>query len=92
MGFLRLRIQDEPITGNIQDALMEELQKSTTFLVIDNFESVWQHDPDAEEFIEELAFIPAVSLLITTGPRSFCAIDIYRGIELVQLPLISLDA
>lgn len=68
IGLLRLILQQEPKNESKHDALLEELAKLTTFLVIDNFESVWYDNiSEAEKFVAQLAGIPTLTLLITTG-------------------------
>lgn len=92
VGLLRLLLQQEPPGGNKHDTLLDELTKSTIFLMIDNFESVWYEDANAENFIGELATISTLTLLVTARPRSFDCVDVERGINLFQLVPVEYDA
>lgn len=92
IGLLRLILQQEPKNESKHDALLEELAKLTTFLVIDNFESVWYDNiSEAEKFVAQLAGIPTLTLLITTGTR-LDDLDIDRGIEIIHLETIFEEA
>ncbi|KAI5480407.1 hypothetical protein MNV49_000982 [Pseudohyphozyma bogoriensis] len=80
-------LQDDPPPGNQLDALRSHLGSCpSTLLILDNFESIWYHDHGvAEDFIQELADFPSLTLLITTRPRSFFAITARRDFLPTQL-------
>lgn len=93
-GLLHLFGKDSSPQINPQDSLLEFRDRNgpKLFLIVDNFESVWYHDNDSERFIQELAGIPRLTLLITTRSRSFFAIQTDRSMEPIHLLPVSEEA